>query len=561
MKRKFKVIDGELFCEYDLGKTTDFVKNMLNLVDDSTDVLTLCSELTYVVSNYALEHLNKDMQVKYFEMLNKYKRGYDIANKVMTTDKRRHYFIKDRHLGDSARTLPLINVFKNYHKKNNTFPIEKIVIITLQHIADLAQIYPAIDEIIVLNRQDISDLVYFLKNCNSNAYSFYLDDDIITNKMKEIYCLPKDISFANELLRLPSKLNDTSIINAREVMKEHNTEPSKTIVFLPYSYSSTSIPKEILEEVTVHFSQKGFTVFTNVGSDDEDTINGTLRLNVPPTTVLAMGQMGCLMIGAQSGMMDIMLWLKLNINCIIVFLMKSYNDIMFANYRNLTEHITYKETATYIMLNPNETDRLGNDIIEQSKLYYKRTYYVDVNAKLPDGLYQIPDLNNYINNIANMNHIIVFISVFDSANTYWNNFDSRQILGLKEDLSKKWRLSYVAVVDNDEKFCYETISDKWEGVSYQYFFSDLSDNNENVSSHASLSGNNCWLYSCGMDGQRYTRSCIWINGKDYSMSKRGLNIVVYSKELSCVIDSINVDTFGDDSLTVRRHTNFLDRTD
>lgn len=550
---KFKIIGNELFYEHGLGSVADFIKSILSSTDTNTDVLDLCRKLSNIVSGCAFEHLNTKELEQYLNSLNMFKEGYDIANRIMSADKGVHYFIKDRHLGDAARTFPLISVFKHYHLTNKTFPIDKIVVITTEPIASLGKLYPNIDEFIVLDKEELSDLVYFLNDCCSQTFNFYLDDFQITPAMKRKYLLPKNLSFAADMLRLPGQLRCETIRNAETILAEHNTVPSKTVILLPYSYTSSSIPEQYLAGAIEHFRCNGYTIFTNAGSEKEKTLNGTYRLNVTPDIVLALGNMGCLLIGAQSGLMDMQLWFRLNINCIIIFILNGYHDFWFAEHRKLTQRITYTETAAYIMLYPNEVDSLSDYVIQQFAYFDKgnKQLPIETISATVSNLFQISNLNDYIIALMQIEHIVIFISAYDSANTYWKDFQSRHLLGLKDDLSQKWRMSYVAVVDKDDDFVHECISDRSEGASFQYYFEDTLDVNTTCI-EGMPSGNNCWLYSCGLDSQKYTKSSIWINGKDHSLSGRGLNIVVYSKTAATIIDSVTVDLFDDINLKIKR---------
>lgn len=552
----YKIKDNELTFSCELGNTVDFIKDVLSSGDENSNSLDLYKNLLNMVSGFALKNLDEDNRKSYVEHINKFTAGFNIAVKRLSPREGFHYFIKDKHLGDAARTLPLISVFKKYHKDNNTFPIEKIIVITRSAIADLGRVYPNIDEFIVLTRTELSDLTYFLDNIEPGIYRVYSDDYGISPPMKRTYLLPNDLTFASEMLRLPKKLDERSIKKANEVLEEHNATPAKTVVFLPRSYSSSSIPEELLTKAICFFKENGYTLFTNAGGDTEPTLSGTYRLDVAPTTVLALGQMGCLMIGAQCGMMDMMQWFKININCIIVFLLQSKNDFTYSRNRGLTKRITHKETSTYIMLGADEIGQLSDEIIAQSKYYIKGIAQNNNAApKKSFEFYHSANLNQYAAELAKLEHVVIFISVYDSANTHWNAFESRHLLGLKEDLSKKWRMSYIALIDKDNGICVEKISDKFDGVSYQYSFDDMPCGVGQTENAQELPReNNCWLFSCGMDSLRYTKSSICINGVEHSMSKRGLNIVVYSKDEGRVIDSASVDLFGDSAMSVKRGT-------
>ncbi len=112
----------------------------------------------------------------------------------------------------------------------------------------------------------------------------------------------------------------------------------------------------------------------------------------------------------------------------------------------------------------------------------------------------------------------IFYSVKDTAGPYCNS----SILGASEELEKKYRYSFLmATVDGkkiEEQCEFRLIST-----------SLLIENNEIIITSSGFTlGNN---------------SHIIINGIDYSVNKRGMNIVVYDYINSKVIDSVCFDTF------------------
>lgn len=521
------------------------------------------------LTNFVLDECDKKSQSLFFDSMKKIACGFETANQYMVADEGVHYFFKYRHIGDATRTLKLISLFKLYHTQNRTIPIKKIVVITTEPIANLATIYPEIDSYIILTKSEIECLLEYLKIYNMKnrrAYNYYLDDNTINSNLMSIYKLPDNIPNQNEILRYPSRLTNDAVSNAMAILEKYNAEPLKTAIFFPYSYSSSDM-SNCLEAVNF-FNRIGYTVFTNTGSDKEKELSGTQRLDALPTTVLALGSLGCLMIGAQNGFMDTMLWLKINIKNIIVFILKTPNDIKYADNRNLTERITRRENTTYIKLESAEENELSEVLIEQSKYYIKgnieKSNFLNL-MKTSSGIYSCENLNDYISETVKLDHVVIFVSVCDSANKYWNKFESRHLLNLKEDLARVWRLSYLAIIDKDNDVCIEQLSDKWNGTECHYSFFDIDTSvltsevydSEVIKQYGELlNENNCWIYSCAMDYMRYTKSSIVINGIDYSINKRGLNIVIYSKKLGCVIDSISVDTFGDPDLTVKRIDDF-----
>ena len=98
-------------------------------------------------------------------------------------------------------------------------------------------------------------------------------------------------------------------------------------------------------------------------------------------------------------------------------------------------------------------------------------------------------------------------------------------LGLDVDLRDGgWWQSYIAIMNGKNVIHEEKSNDL---LKYQCTIEDLSINIESANANA---GN----YS----------SCM-IDGTEYSVNQRGLNIVVYDKRLKCVVDSVCFDTWLD----------------
>ncbi|MCM1168271.1 MAG: hypothetical protein NC401_19980, partial [Ruminococcus sp.] len=206
----FKIKNNKLQLNCELGNTADFIKNVLESNSEYPPDPELYKSIINTVSSLALKNLDGNYRIMYLEHLRKFTEGFNIALKKLSPKKGYHYFIKDKHLGDAARTLQLISVFKKHHKENDTFPIEKTVVETYYAIADLGRIYPDINEFIVLDREELSCLIYFLRNIESGIYNFYLDDCNIGPHIKSEYLLPGDFTLSAEMLRLPDKLDECS---------------------------------------------------------------------------------------------------------------------------------------------------------------------------------------------------------------------------------------------------------------------------------------------------------------------------------------------------------------
>ncbi len=557
--------------------------NRLSVLRDMRTVKTLyddqlTSDLT--ISKGILNSLNDPVNKRQLATFNKIyniSQGFAVAMKYLSNEPGVHYFIKCMHLGDNTRSFQLISYFKSYHTMKKSFPINKIVLLTTENYADFSKAYRDIDEIITLPKNEILFLNEFALSGagNFNLYgdTFKLVKGWGTPNICEIYKIPEDYFFSYpELFRFPKKLSDISIDSATRIFKERGIDPKRTVIVFPYARSSADIQISDFSKIIDYFNKIQYFVFTNIGLDEEG-LPGTEPLNVPADVVFAMGALGSIMIGVQSGMMDTLEWLNINFRFIFISPLNNISNVrMFLNRwklpmaaplpHSLEQRIEPRQSGIFIAAsNEPEFKSLPDDIINQSKYFIKGNFQnlKYTNNEFEFSIYDIENLNDYVAEAVGLDEVVFFISVCDSANKWWTKFESRKLLGLKSDLSEVWRMSYVAVVDLQKNVCLEKVEKKWTGTSIQYVCNDsdtqeIKSSNEENDLYGKLPEDNyCYLYSCGMDKLRYTNSNIIINGEDYCMNLRGLNIVLYSKKYGCVIDSVNVDTFGDPDLIIRRN--------
>lgn len=101
-------------------------------------------------------------------------------------------------------------------------------------------------------------------------------------------------------------------------------------------------------------------------------------------------------------------------------------------------------------------------------------------------------------------------------------------LGLKINLSDKFRCAYVAVIDAGDLIFEEVELDRKKCLHTM----------------VDLNGNHVELFSSGFDALDANQALIKINGTDYSPNTRGLNFVVYDKVTDLVLDAVCFDTYS-----------------
>ena len=177
------------------------------------------------------------------------------------------------------------------------------------------------------------------------------------------------------------------------------------------------------------------------------------------------------------------------------------------------------------------------------------------NSYIQNELRQAKSLNEYVDKLCKEKNqgLLMFLSVRDSANKYWADFVTRGLLGIRTDV--KFHMSYIAIVDIDQCECYEAYNEKAEKVSY-HFEMVLKDNNYLTNQMEKYFVFDLFSKGRSLDKENneiFQYSHIYINNVDYSMNQRGVNIVVFSKKEHAVIDSVNVDLWGDCNLMVKRN--------
>jgi len=173
-----------------------------------------------------------------------------------------------------------------------------------------------------------------------------------------------------------------------------------------------------------------------------------------------------------------------------------------------------------------EQDQFVNKWLSDSNIPFEN------NECLKMDEYQYITLKEYLPRLVNENYIS-FISVKDEASLAFNDsmVDAMKNIGLTEELMGKYRYSYGAVIDSGQ-IVYEHLDNKLIDVSGEF-----------------LEGNYS-LKSAGLNCGNL--SSIRINGQEYSLNMRGINIVVYDKMTKQVIDSVNFDTWQVDGTYISK---------
>lgn len=504
-------------------------------------------------------------------------KGYKLVKNIITDDDDTvHYLVFNRHIGDAMKDLKNVVLFKNYysvddpypyHFMNEAFPknrrVKTVKVITNNSLSGVVRLFSSVDEIITVSQEELDYIDCYVrssscvhKNLYRDEYSEINDKAAEANKVKmfgvsshkwELDLPPKLHSQADWILSA-IKIKHESIQMAKKILTNYNIGGRDMVVVCPYAQSTSMIPESYWIKIVQKLKNDGFTVFTNVGPKERE-LPETLRLEAAVDTICGLGILGCSIIGIQSGLMDTFRWVNADIRIIVISYLVDVYDVMVAENRRLEKRIEQRGNITHILIHKGEEGSLYDAVIS-SFSYVKKGYYqhelFKTSQKKGFPLFSCQNLNEYICEFLKMKDCILFLSVYDSANKY--AFDASKV-GLQLALSLKRRQSYIAVVNSDGTIEYEQKQDNCRVISYQFMFKDCL--KENIEKDVPTD-NFAYILSHALGVGRYTKSVIIINGEEYSLSRRGLNIAVYNKQLGRVIDSIVVDTWADPDLIVIR---------
>lgn len=462
----------------------------------------------------------------------------------------------------SADTLAGDEVYAAHFGKI-TLPKEMIVV-TSRLNAGVCALYNSVDDVIILDKNELEDLAYYAKsdmcvheNLHGDEMGF-LGDRIRDHEVATMHGfgsynwvlnLPMTFPGKNDKILSSMEIKEESIRHAKEILESNHADARHAVILCPSAQSTSCIDEKYWVEAVRYFKNHEYTVFTNVGMH-ETVMEGTVRLYVPVDVYAALGYLGATIIGVQSGIIDVVRWLPFDIAVIDIHALYKPIDYNCAMNRNVKFPLDIKNNIVHMGIESGEMESFSSKLIDI--FAYNRKGHIQKEKFLEEDISQelkaVRGFNEYMEVIARLQHCIVFMCVYDSANKYWGRVDT-SILQLKSELGRSWRRSFVAVIDPDKEFHYELMRDNCAFAVYQDSFEDVDSKDRN---RELPSDNHYYVCSHVMGARRYTKSAVVINGQNYSLNGRGLNVVIYDKQIQRVIDSIYVDLWADENLSVKR---------
>lgn len=228
------------------------------------------------------------------------------------------FFILNKHFGDIQRLLDNLIIASKYHngfKKDN----KSIIVITNRAAEGLVRLYKTVNHVIVLPSDKLYDLGIYAKSALCQHSNLFRDEagmngDMIGVQYEDtVYKIPSHryhwgVAFPlkdeNEIKKTGRYISQKTSEAILEICESQDIKPQNLLILCPYARSSSMLPNAIWEKFANTQESQGYHVYTNV-TENEKEINGTRRLTVPFDVLVALGEEGAVIVGVQSGAMDI----------------------------------------------------------------------------------------------------------------------------------------------------------------------------------------------------------------------------------------------------------------
>lgn len=318
----------------------------------------------------------------FFNRIERIKKGFEVAKQYCELENTTIYIILNRHTGDAARVLEILDSVKSYYGNNSdrfhfldgqsqmnpmkkTKLIEKLVVVTTRSISGVAKLYSyAFDELIVLPKDQLDYLEMYSCSpcavhqnivCDEDAYRIvygrWRTDEGSWARSALVGChdfrwylsLPK-----SAIKKTDMAIDDKTISSMQEVIKGHSIDLDKTVIICPHAKNSSMLPEQCWVLFSEELKKNGYRVFTNA-IGDEPTVEGTERLSVDMDIMVCLANRGCKIIGVQSGLMDILIRVKTQF-VTIISVIKRDSDIRFAKSRGVLNEVNNINGVIYLRI-------------------------------------------------------------------------------------------------------------------------------------------------------------------------------------------------------------------
>lgn len=288
--------------------------------------------------------------------------GLPLVDKILVKDSNIHYFIKNKHLGDTVRTIQVISLFKHY--KEDEGKKIKTVVLTRKNLVGLVKCCKDVDEVRVLSPKELKYIQWFAMNTN-NAYQIHPNASTAEEEIS--LCSIPDSYWKNNLnlLEIPHSLLKESVDYAERYIKDHAINIENTIILAPYAGSSSSVNIKQLSKLANHYKNKNYCVLTNAAPNQE-VVEFTDRVFLLPDQLLGLVTKGPIVVGVQSGFMDICEWMDLSHKLVKIHVLKNSMDFAYYNKKvspGCERVQKFRNGISIYVSNTDEEEKLSDDLI------------------------------------------------------------------------------------------------------------------------------------------------------------------------------------------------------
>lgn len=318
-------------------------------------------------------------QARFLASIAQVEEGAKLAEIYCPPQKETIYFVANRHIGDVFLFLKAVGAVKQFYGKDSPYReeyghhrvISNINVITTRVLAGVAELYPDVDNITVLSGKEVQALKMY-------AYSLTPEEPhIIGDAMLWVDVLVEEIFYGtNELLHhlpLPSLLrkelasksavSEKSRQQAELWLKEQGAKAEETVIFAPYAQTSTCLTQAECQPLLDYCSPKNWHLFTNC-SPVESPLQGTEKMVLPLDVCCGLAQLGCRIVGTQSGFVDTVRWVEQpQLSLIVVMQSQLLCEQDWAEMWHLKDKRNQIDGATYLYQSPTANWDLGQEIL------------------------------------------------------------------------------------------------------------------------------------------------------------------------------------------------------
>lgn len=301
---------------------------------------------------------------KYVERLLKNIEGKKIESSIMKNyGEGTQFIILNGHIGGAMNFLKIIKAYRSYSNNGSAYhngnyfkkdDVKQVVVVTNKVLAGVAGLYEDIDDIIILQKEQLNCLHYCASSYLTSP-NFHVGDPPESSEWAKyhIFNMPRQ----NWQMTVPigeewgtGKVTNRAKASGNIVLEEYNIVPEKTVICCPYAQTTSQLSGVVWNVIVKGYQQKGFRVFTNVGHAEKELEN-TERLEIPIDAFVGIVDAGCLVVGVQSGLLDVLCWTEMRRKVYVLLnVLSSYDRHWSGKYGN-----TKCEGVTYLIYE-NETD-------------------------------------------------------------------------------------------------------------------------------------------------------------------------------------------------------------